>query len=359
MRLIIPFREKEAANSWPVELLSGKFPRFVFGLPVGHSLPVFRFSRVNRLLLEPYLVYLMENGYRTLGAEEMQAVVLGERERAPREVVLTFDHGWASLWTVAAPLLRRYGFRAIGYVIPGRVKESMDCRPILGEPEHDPDVDRSADPFANWGELMALAEEGVLELHSNSWSHARIFSHDKFLRLIEPETRLPSLSWPVISEQGHPLHFLSPSHVFHPLLPTRSRLSDGMRHEVDPSVVRRIHDDPDAAPYLFKQHFLQIETEEEREEAIRYELAGSRKILSERLQRPVRHLAFPWGVCGRVARRLIEDCGYETAFAETRCSSYVVRRGQDPHQLGRLPFAYIRALPGRRRKLFWRIRFQS
>ncbi|NER01087.1 MAG: polysaccharide deacetylase family protein [Cyanothece sp. SIO2G6] len=301
----------------------------------------------------------MENGYKTLTTLELEGILTGERPRKPKEVLLTFDHGWASLWTVAAPLLRRYGFRAVAYVIPGRVRDSRDCRPIMGKPGHDPDVDRSEHPFISWGELRKLADERVMDIQSNSWSHAKVFSHDKFLKLIEPETRLPSLSWPLISEVEEPLQFLSPTHVFHPLLPSRSRLSDGLRHEVDPSMVRRIHDDPDAAPFLFKQHFLQIETTEDRERAIRHELLHSRNVLEAKLNKDIRHFAFPWGISGKVAQQLLEECGYQTAFTERRAVKQAVRKGQPPLRLGRLPFPFIRSLPGRHRKRYWRIRMNS
>lgn len=337
------------------DVLTGKLPPFLFGLPVKSTLPVFRFSRVNRVLLEPYLVYLMENGYSTVTTQELTAILSGERERKPKEVLLTFDHGWASLWTVASPLLKRYNMNAVAYVIPGRIQDASDCRPIMGEPAHDTDVDHSNRPFASWLELKQVVKQGRIEIQSNSWAHAKIFSHDKFIKLVEPETRIPYLSWPLISEPEQPLHFLSSTHVFHPLLPTRSRLSDGMRHDVDPSVVHRIHDDPDAAPYLFKQHFLQIETEEEREAAIQYEIHHSREVLEETLGIEVRHFACPWGVSGKITQRCLNESDYHTAFSERRSTLQAVRKGHDPFRLGRLPHQYIRALPGRRRKLYWRI----
>jgi peptidoglycan/xylan/chitin deacetylase (PgdA/CDA1 family) len=353
--MIVPFREKESVWVERADLITGRLPPFLFGFPLRHTLPVFRFSRVTRTLLEPYLVYLMQNGYRTIGTAEMMSVLSGEREVDPKEVMLTFDHGWASGWTVAAPLLRRYGFRATAYVIPGRVLDLDHCRPVMGEPGHDPDVDRSQYPYISWTELKQLCQSGPFEIQSNGWSHAKVFSHDKFLRLVEPETRMPVLSWPMISDPGEPLHFLSSSHVFHPLLPTRSRLSDAIRHDVDPSVVRRIHDDPDAAPYLFKQHFLQMETAEERETAIREEFILSREALEDRLDIRVRHFAFPWGVSGSIAQKQIAECGYESAFSERRSRLQSVRQGHNPYRLGRLPHQYIRALPGRRRKKYWRI----
>ena len=358
MRFIVPIRERESVWIDRMDVICGKLPLFTLGFPVGHALPVFRFSRVTRPLLESSLVYLMENGYSTIGTAEMEAILTGERERKPKEVLLTFDHGWASLWTVTAPLLRRYGFKGVAYVIPGRVPEAEECRPVMGEKGHDPDVDRSEAPFASWCELKKLVEGDELEIQSNSFSHAKIFSHEKFLRLVLPETWIPTLSWPILSDPGEPLKFLSHTQVFHPLIPTRSRLSDGMRHDIDPSMVRRIHDDPDAAPYLFKQHFLQIETEEDREAAIRSELQNSRVELENRLGISVTHFAFPWGVSGRIAQEMIGECGYRTAFAERKCQLRAVHKGHPAFRLGRLPSAYIRALPGRRRKLYWRIQDQ-
>lgn len=352
----IPFCECDSVWRERVELCSGKMPAFLFGAGVGNAVPVFRFSRMTRQLLEPYLVYLMENGYQTLTAAELEDVLCGRRKADRHSVMLTFDHAWASLWTVVAPLLRRYGLRAVTYAIPGRIPDLPALRPVWGEKGHDPDVDRTKTPFCSWCELKALVEEGVVDVQSNSWSHGKIFAHEKFLKLIEPETRLPLLSWPMINDYGESLHLLSPSNVFHPLLPARSRLSDALKHEVDPSVVARMHDDPDAAPYLFRQHFLQIETPEEREEEIRYELTRSREELSLRLGTPVHQLSFPWGVCGKVAAARVEEAGYTSAFAERVAGRFAVREGQHPFRLGRIPYYYIRSLPGRSRKLYWRIR---
>lgn len=338
------------------DVVSGRYPAFLFGARVGRCLPVFVFTEVTLPSLEPLLVYVLENGYRTLTTEELGAFVGETHPIREPSVVLCFDNAWASLWTVAAPLLRRYDMRAVAHVIPGRTPELKAPRPAWGQPGHDPDVDRTENPFCSWAELKALADEGRVDLQSNSWSHARIFSRDKFLRLIEPETRLPWLSWPVVSDPGEPLNRLSSSNVFHPLLPTRSRLSDALKHDVDPSVVRRIHDDPDAAPYLFRQHLLQVETKQERADAVRYELERSREELASRLGVRVRHLSFPWGVCGKVAGSLVRECGYETAFADRDGGRKACAGGGDPYRISRLPGRYIRALPGRPRKLFWRIR---
>lgn len=355
LRNPVPFLERDSARRPPLELLTARPPAFLFGARLGSILPVFTFRQVTVPYLEPFLVYLLENNYRTLTADEAAAYVAGTLPHGPPAVVLHFDNAWASLWTVVAPLLRRYNQSATAFAIPGRTPEADTPRPVWGQPGHDPDADRSDRPFCTWPELRALAADGRISIQSNTWSHAKIFCNETFQRLILPETVLPHLSWPVISDPGEPLKRLGASSVFHPLLPARSRMSDALKHDVDPSVVRRIHDDPNAAPYLFRQHFLQIETPEERTLAIQYELHRSREDLAHRLQTPVRHLALPWGIAGSVTRSLLPAAGYDTVFGEFTGGFRALQPGQNPHRLLRLDHTCIPCLPGRPRKPYWRI----
>ncbi len=355
MRNPIPFSERKSRIRAALDLSTGRYPGFLFGGRPGRVLPVFHFHEVTLPYLEPYFVYLHENGYRTLNALEMEEVVRGKRTLREPSVVLCFDDAWASVWTVVNPLLRRYNLQAITYAIPGRIQDSDVLRPVWGEKGHDPDIDRSKNPFCTWAELRALEAEGRVDIQSHTWSHAQIFCHDSFVKLIVPETVMPLLSWPVVNDPGEPLHILSSTHVFHPLLPTRSRMSDALKHDVDVSVVKRIHDDPDAAPYLFRQHLLQTETPEEREEAIRYELVRSREELSAQLGREVRQICFPWAVCGHTAASWVEKAGYTSAIADRVGGVRAAVPGQDPFRIMRLKHPYIRALPGRNRKLYWRI----
>ena len=352
----IPFGERKTRVRGVLDLATGRYPNFLFGARTGKILPVFHFHEVTLPYLEPYLVYLMENGYRTLDTAELTQVVKTGRMPKEPSVVLHFDDAWASVWTVVAPLMRRYNMRAVTFAIPGRIRDADTLRPVWGQPGHDPDIDRTRNPFCTWAELKALEQEGRIDIQSHTWSHAQIFCSDQFERLILPETVMPLLSWPVISDPGEPLQRLTASNVFHPLLPTRSRMSDAFKHDVDPSVVRRIHDDPNAAPYLFRQHFLQIETKEDREQAIRFELEASKAELEHRLQKKITQICFPWAVCGKVAESLLPAAGYETAGADRVGGYRACLPGQTPYRLMRLKHHYIRCLPGSPRKRYWRVK---
>ena len=59
-------------------------------------------------------------GYHTLGAADVLRYRQGG-DVPPRSVVITFDDGTKGLWTYADPVLERYGFSAISFLITGRV----------------------------------------------------------------------------------------------------------------------------------------------------------------------------------------------------------------------------------------------
>src|SRR5438045_2164910 len=109
----VPFAEQGGRLRGVLDVVSGRFPRFVFGGSIGQLLPVFHFHDERADDLEPKLRYLVENGYRTVLCDDIAAYVAGTRRLPERSVALCFDDAWASVWTTAAPLLQQCGLQAI------------------------------------------------------------------------------------------------------------------------------------------------------------------------------------------------------------------------------------------------------
>jgi peptidoglycan/xylan/chitin deacetylase (PgdA/CDA1 family) len=122
----VPLRKlgRQAREAWevPRDLLLGRYPDFVTGgpLPKG-QVPVFVFHSVEPVSFGAKLRHLADNGYVTLSAEEYFQVLMGCRPAPDKAVVLTFDDGRGSLWSVGGPLLRRHGMRGIVFLVPGRM----------------------------------------------------------------------------------------------------------------------------------------------------------------------------------------------------------------------------------------------
>jgi len=366
----VPFAERGGRLRGLLDLATGTYPAFLFGGPVGRQLPVFHIHEVTPDTLEPHLRYLAENAYRTVVADEIAHFLRTGRLPAPRSVALTFDDARASLWTVAAPLLKRYSLRAITFAIPGRVMDAATVRPALDSGAPAPGTeDDSAVPFATWPELQALAASGVVDVQSHTLTHASIFCSSLPVGFVTPAFGAEHLlDRPLVSDDEGPV-FLPASALGAPLYVRRSRMSEARRFVPDPGVIDRLtahvaerggaafFDAPNWQRALFAvlpPDQGRFESAEEQSRAIDRELVESREALDRRVGRgTVKHVALPWGVSGRLTRHAIERAGFETAFAERLFHPKRIRPGDDPFWLMRLNGKFIPCLPGtRRRTLF-------
>ncbi len=349
------------------DLAAGRYPGFLFGLPVGRRLPVFHFHESTPESLEPAFRYLAENQYSTVLSDQLDHWVRDGVHPGPRRVMLCFDDALASLWLVVAPLLRRYGFQAVTYAVPGRIADADAVRPTIDAgPVDAAAADTAANPFVTWPELVALSNEGVVEVQSHSKTHAMVFVGDAVLEVVTPAfAHEHFMNRPAV--EGAPGGFLTPDRLGYPLFACRARLSDGRRYYPDVeacSCVEQYVATHGGATLLAQPGWREtlapliarisgrFETEAEQRAAIQDELAGAREMLEARLKRPVRHMCLPWGVTGRVTREALERLGFRTAFANRRAGRLSVGYGDDPFYLRRLESRHIFALPGRGRRVF-------
>ena len=185
----VPFAERAGRIRGVLDVLTGCYPRFLFGGPVGQQLPVFHLHQVTPNQLEPLLTYLVDNRYTTVTSDAVAAYVSRQRSLGPRTVVLTFDDAWGSLWTVAWPLLRRYALSAIAFAIPTRILDAPAPRPTLDDgvaPREAGLVDTSGTPFVTWPELRAMHTSGVIDVQSHALTHAAIFCSDRPVNFVTP-----------------------------------------------------------------------------------------------------------------------------------------------------------------------------
>lgn len=361
----VPFAERGGTLRGLLDLATGRYPLFLFGGPVGRLLPVFHLHEVTPAALERQLQFLADNQYHTVTSDAVTRVVRGGADPGRWGVALCFDDARASLWTVAGPLLRRYGLQAITFAIPSRIADARDCRPTIEDgdswPEH---ADRSDTPFVTWPELRALHASGVIDVQSHTYSHASIFCNAEPIGFVGPEYAARDvLDRPLVSREGEPA-YLAPDALGAPLFLQRSRMSDAVRFLDAPEVrercvelVRR-HDGVRFFSRLNWRAELRelvprpcgtFESDDERRRAILEDLDRARAVLADRLRTTsIRHLCFPWGVGGELAREAARRVGYETAFSERLFGFRAVRPGDDPYRLMRLNGTHITRLPRRR-----------
>jgi peptidoglycan/xylan/chitin deacetylase (PgdA/CDA1 family) len=335
-----------------LDLATGCYPAFLFGGSTGALLPVFHFHDVTREWLEPRLQFLVENGYRTVAADEIAHLVVDGIDLGPKRVALTFDDAWASVHSVVLPLLRQYGLSIVLFAIPGRIGDAP------GET-----------PFVTWTQLRELHASGVVDIQSHTRSHAMIFGGDEVVDFVRPGfEQEPMLNRPVRAMNGH-VDTVPPDALGTPLYVRRSRMSDARQYHADEAVAERCraHVAANGGAAFFNRPTWRsdltaiasgasgrFEDDETRAAVIRKELAEAREWLNSALgTTTVRHVALPWGVSGRVARAAIEATGHVTAFAERPLRRRAVAAGDDRFQLMRLSGRFLTCLPGRGRTSFF------
>jgi hypothetical protein len=97
-----------------------------------------------------------------------------------------------------------------------------------------------------------------------------------------------------------------------------------------------------------------FEDDETRKAQIVAELDEGRTLLNSQLRtQTVKHVAFPWGISGSIARAAVAATGHQLAFAERPMRRRTVRAGDDRFGLMRLSSRFLTCLPGRRRRTFF------
>lgn len=369
-------RHAKAAWEVPRDLVLGRYPDFVTGGPLPRDdVPVFVFHSLEPESFERKLRYLAENGYHALSAEQYFCVLMGSSKVPERAVLLTFDDGRGSLWSVGFPLLKRYGMRGIVFLVPGRMRSRPGPLPPTWEEVEAGRVpaaavrDRESGEGAllSWEEVEALAGTGVLEFQSHTLTHARIHTGPALAGFATPALRkgYAAFDLPLIGEAGRDL-LGEEVPLGTPLLRSAPRTSESLRFHEDPTVRRacvetvvegggerffRRRDWERRLRRIFGRPRVQgrLETPEEREAVLRTELLEAKRKIEERTGREVVHLCYPWHASGPTARRLAREIGYRTAFCGKMPEAPITRTGGDPHAIARIGEDYVELLPGRGR----------
>ncbi|MGC8653085.1 MAG: polysaccharide deacetylase family protein [Candidatus Kryptoniota bacterium] len=110
---------------------------------------------------EMQMIYLKERGYRTITFNELD--LYGCCKEKERNVILTFDDGYEDNYTNMFPILKKYGFKAVIFVLGGLSTNIWDAG-RRGEPELN---------LLNDWQISQMAEYGI-QFGSHGLSHRRL-----------------------------------------------------------------------------------------------------------------------------------------------------------------------------------------
>ncbi len=160
-------------------------------MKAAHNVPVLMYHHVSPVdgmittspsNFEHQLQWLRRRGYRALTADEFAGHLEG-RPVPPKSILLTFDDGYLDNYVYAWPLLKKYGYHAVVFLVTSWIHDGP-LRRHLGQGElpvtpshHDCEAriaeGKSDEVMLRWSEIKAMQADGVFEFHSHTHTHTR------------------------------------------------------------------------------------------------------------------------------------------------------------------------------------------
>lgn len=107
---------------------------------------------------EKDLKYLKENGYHSVTVKELLDFAEGREDLPEKSVMITFDDGCETLHTYAEPLLEKYGFTAVGFIVGS-----------LADYYSEIDDHNLSYSNLNWSAIKEMAQRNTVEIQSHSY----------------------------------------------------------------------------------------------------------------------------------------------------------------------------------------------
>ena len=122
---------------------------------------------------EKTLKYLKKHNYQTISLKELYEWKKSGIKDDVKRVLIHFDDGFLDNYTIAYPMLKKYGFKATVFISP----EFVDPRPIIRELQYDNIVNNKSVDLENvwgymsWEELKKVDSEGIIDVQAHAMTH--------------------------------------------------------------------------------------------------------------------------------------------------------------------------------------------
>jgi Polysaccharide deacetylase len=326
-------------------------------------------------IFERQLQYLQRKGFETVTLYDVHRFLAEGARLPPRAIALTFDDGYLDNWVHAFPLLKKYGMKATIFVATDFIDPAMESRPTLEDAWAGRVAERDLTwwGYVSWPELESMQASGIIDVQAHTKTHAWYFASDRIVDFHHPADSYFWLDWNARPEAKHgwltrdfraTVPWGTPVYEFASTL-LRQRYFD------DPQVAQCVTtyvSDAGGRDFFTRpqwrreldgvvaRHRARVglrgryETDDQYVIRVKDEMAGSRRILAERLKKPVDFLCWPCGdYTPRLQRLATQECGYLATVNVNKTSN---RRGDDPSELRRIVFGQDYAGPWRESLVF-------
>lgn len=366
-------------------LLLRRAPKFVYQMfpkKVSGEIPVFTFHLAIPEWFEEQCRHLSENNYRALSTEEFNNHIKNPDAKVDNCIFITFDDGLKHVWTVAYPILKKYGLRATCYLIPGCISETDNrVRPTLEDVWDGNATDAEimaiteSDPgLATWEEIKIMHESGVIDFQSHTMNHALVPISDEITGFVHPGYDAHfygNIHTPLYTSDGRDVVTRKPM-LGMPIYDAKPRMQAEARYFDDEKLRQYCVDEVEqrGGETFFsnsnweselrslvtkykksRQVDDHYETPAERDKTLLQELRLSKEIIEQKLPgKAVTQLCYPWYDASDHAVDASRMAGYEVNLFGERKGRFTNKPGQDPFNIVRVEELFLQRLPGKGRQ---------
>lgn len=107
---------------------------------------------------EKDLIFLKSKGYQSVTVKQLLDFSQGNGEIPEKAILITFDDGQETLYEYALPLLEKYGFTAVGFVVGALADYYTEI--------DDHNLNYS---YLNWRQIKEMSDGNIIEIESHSF----------------------------------------------------------------------------------------------------------------------------------------------------------------------------------------------
>jgi hypothetical protein len=372
-------------KNWPdfIGILGKRYPNFVVSNrceTISTEIPIFVFHNVEPVTFEKQLEFLHQNEYQTINGDELLAIILRNQKISPKTVVLTFDDGSASLYSVAFPLLKKYGFKGTCFILPGCITDTAPVPStykdyLEGKVSAEDLISREFGdfPLCSWEEILEMDKTGVIDFQAHSMYHHLIpvspqvidFMHPGFDKYYFSNIKVP------VYHHDFNVDYNRDVKMGTPVYRNESRMS-GLPQYFDNIQVRESCIDyvenhggveffnkkkwrSELNKFYSSQKKKYPKGKFETKEEVYFSILNEFKLCKNQIEKKmsgkqIYHFCLPWFIGSKIATEAAVAAGFKAIYWGTRYDVRTNRPGNDPLKLVRLDARYIYRLPGKNRK---------
>lgn len=149
-----------------------------------HVNRVSSFINVTPENFERQMEFLKKNSYKTITVKDYIEITQLKRKVPEKTVMITFDDGWLDNWVFAYPVLKKYGLKAVLFVVTSHIAEKgkrgrADTGDAPELPSHKDcqkkvESGSKAEVMLSWEELKEMESSGIIDVQSHTHTHRRL-----------------------------------------------------------------------------------------------------------------------------------------------------------------------------------------